>query len=91
MAKIKLTDRDYVSPGTGTYEVGRIEISFIGDPYVGIALVGENGEQRSVIFTKDDAVDIVAAINSSSAPLKNLRKIALQKVLSSGQLNGVME
>lgn len=90
MAKINLTERDQVSAGTSTYEVARIEIAFIGDPYVGIALVGENGEQRSVIFTKNDAVDLVAAINASSAPLKNLRKIALQKVLSTGQLNGSM-
>ena len=88
MAKIKLTDRDQVSPGTSTYEVGRIEIAFKGDPYIGIGLIGENGETRNVIFTKDDAVDILAAINNSTS--KNLRKLVLQKILANGGLNGTM-
>ncbi len=90
MAKIKLTERDQASPGTASYEVAGIQIHFRGPsaPYVGVGLIGENGEERSVVYTKQDATDILAAINNSTS--KNLRKLVLQKILANGGLNGTM-
>lgn len=90
MSQINLTERDQAFPGTATYEVAGIEIAYGENPYIGIRLIGENGEIRAFNYTGPEAVVLLDALEDSNAPIKNLRKLVLQRLVADGQLAGTV-
>lgn len=88
-AKLQLETPDQAKPGTMSYELDRFEIG-LADDYVSITLVGENGETRTFVFTKDEAAAIIGEINSSKVQIKNLPRFLLRQLTASGRLSGTV-
>ena len=85
-SKIDLPAPDQARAGTMTYEIDRIEFAF-NDAYVNVTLVGENGETKTIIYTKAEARAFLDAL--ATGPLKALRFHVLKRLVSDGRLDGV--
>ncbi len=88
MSKILLTEPDQISAGTNTYEVSSFTFRWTNDPYVNIGLSGEGGLIKTIIYTGNDAVDVLFA---TTFAIGLLEKLILDRLLNDGKLQGTIQ
>ena len=77
------------APVATSYILGKMEIDWLTG-YVGFTLTADNGEIEHIPLSGPEGQSAVDVISSSNMAIKNLRRLALQYLISIGKFDGTV-